>query len=134
MVGRGTPDVAANAGGNLFYKVPGGDMLGVQDDDGTSAAAPLWAALGAQLNAIFHDQGLPQLGYMNDLLYIAAAIAPASFNDVRIGNNTSSFVLGGPITSDGVQITPTGFGYSAGPGYDLVTGLGTPTACCWPAR
>ena len=45
---------------------------------GTSAAAPLWAALVAQFNAIFQDQGLPPLGYMNDLLYIAAAVAPAA--------------------------------------------------------
>src|SRR4029079_916501 len=76
--------------------------------------------------AIFHDQGLPSLGYMNDLLYTAAVIAPASFNDVTIGNNTSSYTLGGPIESAGTAITPTGFGYSAGTGYDLTTGLGTP--------
>ena len=126
LVGRGTPDVSANAGGNLLYKVPPGDLIGMQNDDGTSAATPLWAALGSQLNAIFHDQGLPQLGYMNDLLYIAAAIAPASFNDVTVGNNTSSFALGGPFTSDATPVTPTGFGYSAGPGYDLATGLGSP--------
>ena len=126
LTGRGLPDVAANAGGNMFYKVPGDDMTGVGDDDGTSAATPLWAALVGQLNAVFEDQGLPHLGYMNDLLYIAAAIAPASFNDITLGNNTSSFFLGGAITSDGTAITPTGYGYSAGPSYDLTTGLGTP--------
>jgi hypothetical protein len=126
LVGRGTPDVSANAGGNMFYRVPGPTMTGIQNDDGTSAATPLWAALTSQFNAIFHDQGLPHLGYMNDLLYIAAAIAPGSFNDVTLGNNTSSFVYGGAFTSDGHAITPTGFGYYAGPGYDLVTGLGTP--------
>ncbi|SEO92915.1 hypothetical protein SAMN02990966_03303 [Rhodospirillales bacterium URHD0017] len=125
LTGRGVPDVAANAGGNMFYKVPGQDMTGVGDDDGTSAATPLWAALVGQLNAIFEDQGLPDLGYMNDLLYMAAAIAPASFNDITLGNNTSSFYLGGPISSDGTAITPTGFGYSAAHGYDLTTGLGT---------
>ena len=126
LTGRGTPDVSADAGGNMFYRVPGGDMLGVGDDDGTSAATPFWAALVGQLNAIFEDQGLPRLGYMNDLLYIAAAVAPASFNDITLGNNASSFFLGGPITSDGTAITPTGYGYSAAPGYDLTTGLGTP--------
>ena len=62
---------------------------------GTSAAAPLWAALMSQIKAIFADQKLPRLGYMNDLLYTAAVIAPAAFNDVTIGNNTSSSVLGG---------------------------------------
>ncbi|CAN5776755.1 hypothetical protein BH11PSE3_BH11PSE3_39070 [soil metagenome] len=126
LTGRGTPDVSANAGGNMFYRVPGGAMLGIGEDDGTSAATPLWAALVGQLNAIFEDQGLPDLGYMNDLLYIAAAIAPASFNDITLGNNISSFFLGGPVTSDGTAITPTGYGYEAARGYDLTTGLGTP--------
>ena len=120
------PDVSANAGGNMFYHIPSSDLTSTQNDDGTSASTPLWASLAVQFNAVFHDQGLPNLGYMNDLLYIAAAIAPASFNDVTLGNNTSSFVYGGAFTSDGVAITPTGFGYLAGPGYDLATGLGSP--------
>lgn len=132
--GRGVPDVAANAGGNLLYDVPGPNMLDPSDDYGTSAAAPLWASLGVQLNTIFADHGLPQqLGYMNDLLYIASAIAPASFNDVTIGNNTSSFLFATPgsyTTNDGngtpFGVDPTNVGYYAGPGYDLTTGLGTP--------
>jgi hypothetical protein len=132
LPGRGVPDVAALAGGNLWYNKPGDDMTGVVLGAGTSAAAPLWSALIAQFNAIFQDQELPNLGYMNDLLYISAAIAPASFNDVTLGNNSSSFSLGGPYTTPtaegtGTQaVTPTGFGFSAGPGYDLTTGLGTP--------
>ena len=126
LVGRGIPDVSANAGGNMFYLLPMKDLSGVQGEDGTSAATPLWASLGVQLNAIFQDQGLPNLGYANDLLYIAAAVAPGSFNDVTIGNNVSSFVYGGSFMSDGEAITPTGFGYSAVPGYDLATGLGSP--------
>ena len=94
----------------------------------TAPAPPrrLWAALVAQLNTIFEDQGLPHLGYMNDLLYIAAAIAPASFNDITFGNNISSFSGRRRSTSDGEAVTLTGFGYHAGPGYDLTTGLGTP--------
>jgi hypothetical protein len=126
LVGRGIPDVSANAGGDMFYHTLSPDMTSTVNDDGTSASTPLWASLGLQLNAIFQDQGLPQLGYMNDLLYIAAAIAPASFHDVTMGNNISSFVYGGVYTSDGVAITPTGFGCLAGPGYDLATGLGSP--------
>jgi hypothetical protein len=130
LVGRGLPDVSANAGGNLFYAVPAAAMDGLRDGGGggTSASAPLWAALISQFNAIFHDQGLPKLGYMNDLLYIAAAIAPGSFNDVTLGNNVSSFALGGAYSDaeTGTAITPTGYGYQAGPGYDLATGLGSP--------
>lgn len=128
LPGRGSPDVSANAGGNMFWLVPGVDMTGVQGDDGTSASTPFWAGLTAQLNAVFADQRLPQLGYMNDLLYIASAIAPAVFNDITMGSDASSFVLGGSIMSDSVAITPTGYGYSAAAGYDLASGLGTPNA------
>jgi hypothetical protein len=124
--GRGVPDVSANAGGNMLYTVPSPDMTGTYYDFGTSAASPLWASLAVQINTIFSDQGLPDLGYMNDLLYRASAIAPGSFNDPTMGTNTSSFVYGGPYTSDSSHVTPTGFGYAAGPDYDLVTGLGTP--------
>src|SRR5262249_6771933 len=121
----------SNAGGNLDYLVPKSNMVGTTGQVGTSAATPLWAALGVQLNAIFKDQGLPNLGYMNDLLYTASAVAPASFNDVQLGNNISSFVRGGAYTTidnDGneLKVSPTGFGYSASPGYDLTTGLGSP--------
>ena len=131
QIGRGDPDVSALAGGNTGYTVPGNDMVGTVTVGGTSMAAPLWASLAVQVNTVFADQGLPQLGYMNDLLYTAAVIAPASFNDVTIGSNTSSFTYGGPYQTLGpdgstIDITPTGFGYSAGPGYDLASGLGTP--------
>jgi hypothetical protein len=113
--------------------VTGGDMAGTGSGAGTSAAAPMWSALTAQFDAVFRDQSLPHLGYMNDLLYTAAAIAPASFNDITLGNNTSSFLYGGnyltPTASGNtatVAVTPTGWGYEAGTGYDMTTGLGTP--------
>lgn len=129
LAGRGVPDVAALAGGNSGYKVPTADMQSTDRSGGTSAASPLWAALTSQINAIFNDQGLPQLGYLNDLLYTASAIAPASFNDISLGNNTSTYTKEGPIKSKGdpdIRLTPTGYGYSAAPGYDLTSGLGTP--------
>lgn len=136
--GKGEPDVSALAGGNTRYIVPEADLTGTQTNGGTSAATPLWASLTAKVQAVFADQGLPTTGYFNDLLYTAAAIDPGSFDDVQFGSNTSSFVLGGPVTqslkgapgattSPGTEtITPTGIGFSAGPGYDLATGLGTP--------
>ena len=125
--GRGAPDVSADAGGNMFYNTPLENMLPGSHDDGTSASTPLWATLLSQIDTIFHDQGLPNLGYANDLLYTAAAIAPASFNDITMGNNVTSFLHGGPIIdSKGDALTLTGYGYYAGPGYDLTTGLGSP--------
>ncbi|MEW6254799.1 MAG: DUF4114 domain-containing protein [Pseudomonadota bacterium] len=129
-VGRGAPDVAANAGGNLFYSVPDSNMVGVSESGGTSAATPLWASLATRLNAIFADQGLPDLGYSNDLYYIASAISPASFNDITVGNNTSTYINGNGFFAekDGTYyaLSATGIGYEAGEGYDLVSGLGTP--------
>lgn len=131
--GRGVPDVAAVSGGNMKYTVPTPGIVGTESEAGTSGAAPLWASLILQIDTIFEDQNLPQLGFMNDLLYTAAVIAPVSFNDITLGTNTSSFELGGTYYTPPkdkmdptVAITPTGFGYSADPGYDLVTGLGTP--------
>ena len=143
---RGLPDVSALAGGNTHYLVPNPDLSsesasGTPDptsEGGTSAAAPLWAALVAQIQAVFINEGLPALGTINDLLYQASVIDPAAFDDVQFGSDTSSFVISpnGPVTADeapaanGTQatetITPTGIGYSAAPGYDLASGLGTP--------
>ncbi len=86
----------------------------------------------AQVDTIFADQGLPHLGFANDLLYIAGAIAPGSFNDITFGNNVTSYIDGAfpggatVIDADGNPITLTGYGYFAGPGYDLTTGLGSP--------
>lgn len=137
---HGLPDVAALAGGNARYTVLSANYVnGVSDDvlsggSGTSFASPLWAALTTQFNAIFHDQGLPSLGYYNDLLYIASVIAPGSFNDITLGNNITGFytTAGQPGSTGyydptlGLPVVPTGHGYWALPGYDLVSGLGTP--------
>lgn len=125
-VGRGVPDVSALAGGNMDYTIPDWTMLALTSAGGTSASTPLMAALATQIDAVFADQGLPNLGYHNDLYYIAAAILPGAFNDVRIGNNTSSVTFEGPLVSDHVAVTATGFGYEAALGYDLASGLGSP--------
>lgn len=64
---------------------------------GTSAVAPLWAGLLARINQVI---GKPA-GYLNPLLYAASA----SFRDITSGSNG---------------------GYSAAPGWDPCTGLGSP--------
>ena len=104
-------------------------MTGIGDDDGTSAATPLWASLMVQIDTIFDDQGLPHLGFANDLLYIAAAIAPGSFNDITFGNNVTSFIHGGGADHRRRRRRPSrspATATTAGPGYDLTTGLGSP--------
>jgi len=127
--GRGAPDVAATAGGNMWYYTPNEYMDQYGPIEGTSAAAPLWASLIAQIDTIFKDQGLPNLGYMNDLLYTASAIAPASFNDIRYGNNKTSFYFDATsslVNAQNQHVVLTNYGYETTEGYDLVTGLGTP--------
>ena len=133
--GRGIPDVAALGGGSMFYYV----LYYLQGDPqfsasgGTSAATPMWASLTAQIDAIFSDLSLPDLGFYNDLLYQVAAVSPGAFNDVTLGNNISSYYIADETTPYaiydhvlGEYIVPTGLGYQSEEGYDLTTGLGTP--------
>ena len=77
--GRGVPDVAGNADPETGYLV--GDGLSDHPFGGTSAVAPLWAALVAQLN---QRLGSPA-GFINPLLY--EQLDRAVFNDVPRGGN-----------------------------------------------
>ncbi|HEU5169507.1 MAG TPA: S53 family serine peptidase [Gemmatimonadales bacterium] len=84
-VGRGVPDVAANADAASGYElyVGGRRALG----GGTSAAAPLWAGLIALLNQKLSDIGERpiRLGFVNVLLYrrdVASAL-----REIQRGNN-----------------------------------------------
>jgi kumamolisin len=78
-VGRGVPDVAGNADPETGYLV--GDGLRDHPFGGTSAVAPLWAALIAQLNQHLGSSA----GFINPLLY--ESVAPFVFNDVSRGGN-----------------------------------------------
>ena len=140
LPGRGTPDVSANAGGDMFWLVPDADMAGVQ---GRRAApggvdAVLGRPDGAAQRGVPRPE-LPRLGYMNDLLYIAAAIAPAVFNDITMGTNASSFVLGGG--SDQTESDGEPSQHHADrlrllrPRRAMTWRVGSarPTPCCWPA-
>src|SRR5579859_2904979 len=107
--GRITPDVAADASGHTGYMTVVDGKAGVSG--GTSAAAPLWAALIARIN-----ENLPKgkrVGYLTPVLYQAS------------GNSTVGTLACRDIVS-GNNITAAVGGYSAGPGYDAVTGWGTP--------
>ncbi len=76
---------------------------------GTSVSSPIWAALAAVANQGRAAEGLPSLDSSADAqqtLTRLYQLPAADFNDVTAGSN----------------------GYPAGPGYDLVTGRGTPVA------
>jgi len=97
-VGRGVPDVAGDADPNTGYDTLVDGQSGVIG--GTSAVAPLWAGLIALIN---QSLGKPA-GFVNALLYANAATA-GDFNDITTGNNGA---------------------YSAAPGWDACSGLGSP--------
>lgn len=92
---RGVPDVAGNADPSSGYTVliDGTETV----VGGTSAVAPLWAALLARINAA---RGKP-VGLVNALLYKQ----PAAFHDITQGSNGD---------------------FAASQGWDACTGLGSP--------
>jgi kumamolisin len=93
--GRGVPDVAGDADPDTGYTVRVDGVTTVIG--GTSAVAPLWAALVARLNQLV---GHP-IGFCHPLLYEH----PEAFTDITQGSNGA---------------------YTAGPGWDACTGLGSP--------
>jgi hypothetical protein len=122
------PDVAALAGGPGYavYGIAGDFQgLGWTSVYGTSASAPLWAALVA-----LTDEGAPghRLGLLNPSLYRVASTTPSAFTDITVGQNDAHEAGSPPNNND--TCTYNGMGdqpcYEATPGYDMVTGLGTP--------
>ncbi|MDX6481994.1 MAG: hypothetical protein QOG85_2504 [Gaiellaceae bacterium] len=102
---RSTPDVASISGDS----VTGNGML-ITDDNGpdqqgagTSLSSPLWLGMWTRIQAAAAGKGL---GFANYALYSVAKAAPGrDFYDVTVGNNQP---------------------YPAKPGYDNVSGWGTP--------
>ncbi|HDR9510713.1 peptidase S53 [Burkholderia cepacia] len=97
---RGVPDLAFDAdpdSGALV--IVGGQLLTV---GGTSLAAPLFAATWARM---LSGPCVTSLGFAAPTLYRFQATTPAIFHDVTYGTNGA---------------------YSAGPGWDFVTGWGSP--------
>jgi subtilase family serine protease len=90
---------------------------------GTSAAAPAFAGIVAVLNEYLvrnNIQAKPGLGNINPRLYaMAAAGTPGVFHDITTGDN---IVPCEPRTWDCVDGR---LGFTAGVGYDMVTGLGS---------
>jgi kumamolisin len=88
-----------------------GDRVRAQEysSGGTSLATPVWAALTALIDQYLQSQGHQPVGFANPLLYRLARSSPPypPYHDVTVGTNAL---------------------YPAVPGYDMVTGLGTPDA------
>ncbi len=84
---------------------------------GTSAGAPVFAAIVALIN---QKTGSTQ-GNLNPKLYSLAASTPAAFHDVTSGDNKVPCTTGTTDCPSGTTM----IGYTAGPGYDQVTGLGS---------
>jgi len=112
---RDLPDVAMDAGNghDPYNIVSGGQLMGV---GGTSAAAPVFAGIVALLNESLAAGGA---GNINPDLYRLAQSTPGIFHDIVAGNNIVPCEPESPDCANGQ------FGYSAGPGYDLATGLGS---------
>lgn len=87
---------------------------------GTSAATPVFAGIVTLLNHYLVSNGAkPGLGNINPTLYGLARNSSGVFHDVTQGNNLVPCNAGTPDCSNGT------LGYTAGPGYDTVTGLGS---------
>jgi kumamolisin len=99
--GRGVPDVAGDADPNTGYqiRVDGSNIVA----GGTSAVAPLWAALIATMS----QQLGRHLGFLNSKLYAVPGYPknPGPIHDITSGSNGA---------------------YQAATGWDPCTGLGSP--------
>jgi tripeptidyl-peptidase-1 len=100
--GRAFPDVSAQATNFPIYV--NGYPTNVA---GTSCSCPVVSAIFGLLNDLRLQNGKSPLGFLNPLIYSN----PAGFNDITEGSSSG---CGGP-------------GFPAKPGWDAVTGFGTPS-------
>src|SRR5262249_17449903 len=117
---RDVPDVSMTAAGHDGYLIVYNGLLLVTS--GTSASAPALSGIIAILNqyqVAKKYQAAAGLGNINPQLYRLAQVAPTAFHDVVDGDNIVPCTQGSPKCLTG------SYGYKAGPGYDLVTGLGS---------
>lgn len=105
---RNGPDVAANAN-FTFYTCDDQQACLANQYGGTSFAAPMWAAYVALVNQARTVQQKAPLGFLNPIIYAGNAGAGTYANDFHdiVSGKSGSF--------------------SAVPGFDLVTGWGSPT-------
>jgi subtilase family serine protease len=116
LTARG-PDVSYNAAVDGGVLVVNSALVGVPVlfiVGGTSAGSPQWAGIAALANQARAKLGKgPIGGNFNPALYAIyhSARYATDFHDITVGND---------------QLVGTPVGFSAGVGYDLASGLGTP--------
>jgi subtilase family serine protease len=128
--GRGVPDVAADAAPSTGLALAASDGPGrgvIAPASGTSASAPFWAGL----IAIANQYAGRHLGFVNPALYQIGTSSHYhdAFHDITRGTNT--ITIGSSLSA--AYTVPPGWsktftGYPAAPGWDPVTGWGTPNA------
>ena len=114
---RGVPDVAADANPHtgMTIVISTGSRYMIRNSGGTSTSAPVWAGI----IALADQYAGRHLGFVNPAIYRIARTPRyrRAFHDITAGNpNTAQFPHG------------TIAGYRAGPGWDPVTGWGSPNA------
>ena len=116
---RGLPDISmsgACSGLVVTYDGFAGEQAGWYVDCGTSEATPMFAGIVA----LADQEAGHSLGLINPALYAMGADHAPGLVDVTQGNNTVSFFQNDKLYKV--------WGYRAGPGYDLASGLGTVNA------
>ena len=116
---RGVPDISMSASCNGSvdtYGTFGGAPAGWSPSCGTSEATPLFAGIVALADQVAGHS----LGLINPALYQLSAQHAPGVVDVTSGSNTVSFEQGGR--------EHTVRGFTARPGYDLASGVGTVNA------
>lgn len=108
---RTNPDVAFDADPNtgvpVYDTFSNGTSSPWSQIGGTSLSAPAWAALISIVDQARSQNGLGSLDGLTQtlpMLYQLDLTTPSAFHDITTGSN----------------------GFAAGPGYDLVTGIGSP--------
>ena len=102
---REVPDVSADADPYTGTAIMEGGRA--EQGGGTSLASPIWAGFTVLVDQYLESQGHGAVGFFNPTLYSLAerSLPYPPFHDVTVGGNDF---------------------YQATPGYDMVTGLGSP--------
>jgi len=113
----------------IYTSDPSSEAVGgVTAIGGTSCAAPTMAGIVALLNQYMVSSGAVQLaglGNINPALYRLAKTQSSAFHDIVAGNNIVPCADSPDCTNINAASGIGSFGWSAGPGYDSASGLGS---------